>query len=445
MLKVTAAMKRRGYFLKLVLTCLLGAFLSAIALARPVLAHGEDLTVAEVVVTPREAQVTLTLPKSLIATADENQDGQISATEVEAHRTQLERFLSDRFRLTDEQGRMGTLAVKPSEEVILPANLKVTEGIHATLLLNYRWREPITTLNLRYGLFQSRPMLSPGLPLDHCMVTIRHNGQVQTAILSASSREFSVEVESAGALSEGISVAIAAAFVWGAAHALSPGHGKTMLGAYLVGAKATPRHALLLGLTTTITHTIGVIVLGLVALFASRYILPEQLFPWLSLISGVLVVTIGINLFRQRLQRQHHHHHHHSHEHLTHTHDPHFHHPHHTHDDLEIHWRSLIALGVSGGLVPCPAALVLLLSTVGLGYIGYGLVLVLVFSLGLALTLTSLGLLLINAKRLFKRLPTPNRLFKKLSAISALVITCIGFGIIVQAIAQLEIFNLNWI
>src|SRR5690606_3611387 len=83
--------------------------------------------------------------------------------------------------------------------------------------------------------------------------------------------------------------------------ALTPGHGKTIVGAYLVGSRGTPRHALFLGLTTTVTHTAGVFAFGLLVLFASRTILPERLYPWLGVFSGLLVVGIGFSLFRGHL------------------------------------------------------------------------------------------------------------------------------------------------
>ena len=88
----------------------------------------------------------------------------------------------------------------------------------------------------------------------------------------------------------------------GSLHALSPGHGKTVVGAYLVGSRGTARHAVFLGLTVTITHTIGVFALGLVTLFASHYIVPERLFPVLSLVSGGIVLAIGLSLFIHRLR-----------------------------------------------------------------------------------------------------------------------------------------------
>ena len=115
-------------------------------------------------------------------------------------------------------------------------------------------------------------------------------------------------------------LALAAALGWGAMHAMSPGHGKTLVAAYLVGAHGTARHALFLGLTTTITHTAGVFALGFVTLALSRYVLPEQLYPWLSAASGVLVVVIGLSLARRRLFGDAHHHaeeHHHDHEHRS--------------------------------------------------------------------------------------------------------------------------------
>src|SRR4030095_1590279 len=97
-------------------------------------------------------------------------------------------------------------------------------------------------------------------------------------------------------------LALGISFIWGAMHAMTPGHGKTIVGAYLVGSRGTLKHALYLGLTTTITHTLGVFALGLITLFAAQYIVPEKLFPWLSLLSGLFVVGIGVNLLVSRFR-----------------------------------------------------------------------------------------------------------------------------------------------
>src|SRR5205085_11155238 len=201
-------------------------------------------------------------------------------------------------------------------------------------------------------------------------------------------------------------VGLLLAAVLGGFHAMSPGHGKTIVAAYLVGSRGTAKHAVFLGLTVTITHTAGVFALGLITLFAAQYVVPERLYPILSLISGAIVVIIGLSLFIKRLnaalgfvahEHEHESEHTHSHDHThEHTHDGHT----HTHlppgaDGRRVTWRSLLALGISGGLLPCPSALVVLLSAISLHRVGYGLLLVVAFSFGLACTLTGVGLLFV--------------------------------------------------
>ncbi|NOT48280.1 MAG: hypothetical protein HOP17_11095 [Acidobacteria bacterium] len=231
------------------------------------------------------------------------------------------------------------------------------------------------------------------------------------------------------------------AFGLGSMHAMSPGHGKTVVGAYLVGSRGTTRHAVFLGATVTITHTLGVFALGLITLFASNYIMPEKLMPFLSFVSGLLVFYIGITLFKNRLfsalgwakADRHHHHDHghenedghvHSHENFTHTHYGHT----HSHQPPErITWKSLLALGISGGLLPCPSALVLMLSAIYAGRTGYGLILTVAFSFGLAATLTAVGMIFLYAgKALGGTRLGENRVVKMLPAFSSFVIACIG-------------------
>lgn len=235
------------------------------------------------------------------------------------------------------------------------------------------------------------------------------------------------------------------AFGLGAAHALSPGHGKTVVGAYLVGSRGTFKHAIFLGATVTITHTLSVFALGIIALFASEYILPERLIPFLSFVSGLMVFFIGLTLFKNRLfsilgynaaNNSADEHAHdaeilqnggagedsqndftHTHGGSTHTHAP----------PKQIGWRSLLALGISGGLLPCPSALVLMLSAISLNRIGYGLVLTLIFSFGLAATLTGVGLVFLYVGKFFDNPAlSKNRLVKALPVFSAFVITCVG-------------------
>lgn len=247
--------------------------------------------------------------------------------------------------------------------------------------------------------------------------------------------------------------ALVVSFVWGALHAMTPGHGKTVVGAYLVGSRGTVKHALFLGLTTTIAHTAGVFALGLVTMLASEFILPEQLFPWLNILSGLLVVGIGLNLFVSRLRNSgilpiphhahhHDHPHHHDHEH-DHRHDGQT----HSHlppgaDGSPVTWRSILALGISGGILPCPSALVVLLAAIALGKIGFGLILVLTFSLGLAGVLTLIGLMFVYAGRLFEKFPAQGRLIKLIPAASALFITVAGLGITLRALMEMGLVRL---
>jgi nickel/cobalt transporter (NicO) family protein len=264
-----------------------------------------------------------------------------------------------------------------------------------------------------------------------------------------------------------IAISLLTAFLWGAAHALTPGHGKAIVAAYLIGARGTPRHAGFLGLTVTLTHTFGVFALGVVTLYLSRYFLPEVLYPWLNVVSGLLVVVIGLTLLCRRLVQDGNGHAEHgvsadsaqshggghprTHVHSSHvpSHTQRRSHSHcgheHTHshghllpgtDGSKVTWRNLLALGVSGGLVPCPAALVLLLSAISLGRLGLGMVLVVSFSAGLAIVLTGIGILMIYARRLFERFSFEARTPRLLPLASALAISIAGLVIVFGSLQQ---------
>jgi nickel/cobalt exporter len=207
------------------------------------------------------------------------------------------------------------------------------------------------------------------------------------------------------------------AFAWGALHALSPGHGKAMVAADLVGTRGTARHAVALGATVTVTHTAGVFALGLVALGLSEYVLPEDLYPWLNLVSGLLVLGVGGYVLRKNLRRRPHHHHH---DHHAHT----------------LSWRGIFAMGAAAGLIPCPSALVVLLGAVAQGEIALGMLMIVAFSLGLATTLTVLGLLVVRAGRAMSRLGVPSRVVTALPAVSALLIVGVGLVLTLEAVPR---------
>jgi nickel/cobalt transporter (NicO) family protein len=274
--------------------------------------------------------------------------------------------------------------------------------------------------------------VSPG---DGSLVAPRSEGADQVSTSRPGGDGFAGLFEQAAAGEGVLFVLLLAAFGWGALHALSPGHGKAMVAAYLVGTKGKPRHAVALGATVTVAHTIGVFMLGFVTLALSQYILPEDLYPWLNLISGALVVAIGAGVLRSRLRwRRGHHHGHHSHDHAHH------HHHHHSAGDDTVTKRSLIGLGAAAGLIPCPSALVVLLAAIAQHEIGLGLLLIVAFSLGLAGTLTGLGLAVVYARKLIPRIgrvsggATLGKLAAALPAASAVVIVGVGCLLTANAI-----------
>jgi nickel/cobalt transporter (NicO) family protein len=253
-----------------------------------------------------------------------------------------------------------------------------------------------------------------------------------------------------------ISLLIAAGL--GAIHAVSPGHGKTVMAAYLVGSRGTPRHAIALGLTVTASHTFGVIGLALLTLLAGDLLPPERLYPVLALVSGLTVVAIGTWLLMQRVRGvtrtaahraghrsdvQDTHDHNHDHEpHVdiagTHSHGgvPHRHAP---EAGATLSWRSLILLGFAGGLVPSASALILLLGAVAAGRPGYGLALAVAFGLGMAAVLTGIGLAVVQAGSMFDRMPALARLTRFAPAVpwlSAAVVTAAGIFLTSQALVQ---------
>jgi nickel/cobalt transporter (NicO) family protein len=282
------------------------------------------------------------------------------------------------------------------------------------------------------------------------------------------------------------------ALILGGFHALEPGHGKTLVAAYLVGSRGTARHAVLLGSVVTASHTISVYLLGIATLYASRWVVPERLYPWLATASGLLVALLGLTLFVKRLSSPdanftggHPHEHEHSHgdgtlahrhswwgghvhdhassehEHIqgdahsrghdwsahTHAHGRSYGHAHH-HDGLSeprhgerreaasgMSPGNLFVLGITGGIVPCPAALVVLLGALAVHRIAFGLFLIVAFSVGLAAVLVSLGLAMVYARQFMSRFQSEGPLTQRwLPLASSAVITVIGISITIQSL-----------
>ena len=241
--------------------------------------------------------------------------------------------------------------------------------------------------------------------------------------------------------------ALGIAFFLGAAHALTPGHGKTLVAAYLVGTRGRISDALYSGGVVTVTHTASVFVLGLVTLYASQTVALERIYPVLSLVSGLLVAGIGGWLLWKRVSGHNHHHHHGSHGHHHHAHDDDHHHHHdhghsheHSHNHPEHRHReekpsrgSLLSLGVSGGLVPCPEALVVLMLSISIHRVALGLALLASFTLGLAAVLMAIGCAMVLAGPAMKKLSGEAGWTRKLPVASALVVTVLGVVMVVEA------------
>ena len=206
-------------------------------------------------------------------------------------------------------------------------------------------------------------------------------------------------------------VALLAALALGAGHALAPGHGKTIMTAYLVANRGTIRQALGMGLAVAVSHTVGVLALGLATLLAARQFQAERIYPYLSAVSGAIVLAIGVVLVVRALRTWRHHRAHaggHDHDHQHEHHHEHQHHHHHSHQPLDssLGWKTLTALGLSGGLIPSASAVLLLLGAVHLGEIEFGLALIGAFGAGMAAAMVTVGLGLVAVTRFgLTRLP----------------------------------------
>jgi len=362
----------------------------------------------------------------------------------------------------DGRGGLKSIVVEPGEGTAVRTQTPAddpTEGLR-------RYPQDIlkSPLNVTEASFRVREG-------DGTLVAPRSDGGELSTTRDASGEGFASVFEDAAAGQGVLLFLLLAAFGWGALHALSPGHGKAMVAAYLAGTQGTARHAIALGAVVTVTHTIGVFALGFVALSLQQFILPEDIYPWLTLVSGLLVVIIGASVLRSRIAwgrarrrgeavgvapsadaathshdgKGHSHGHSHGHAHNGahghgHSH-AHGHGPsheaaghHHHHKPSELSRRGVLSMGAAAGLIPCPSALVVLLAAVSQNEIGLGLLLIVAFSIGLAGTLTGLGLSVVYARRLLPGMRFGGRLVAALPAASAVVIVIAGLALTARAV-----------
>jgi nickel/cobalt transporter (NicO) family protein len=270
-------------------------------------------------------------------------------------------------------------------------------------------------------------------------------------------------------------LAIGLALILGASHALLPGHGKTVMAAYIAGRQGSVRDAVIVGATVTGTHTGGVLLLGL-ALTLSTSLAGESVLGWLGVTSGVMIAGLGLGLLWNALKHRgglfghghshaygfddghHHEHDHHEHDHHEHDHHEHDHHDHdhghghhghdhhghdhHSHDEPKhVSRRGLIGMGIAGGLVPSPSALVILLSAIALGRTWFGVLLVVGYGVGMAGTLTAAGVLMVRVRDRYRgrgnsgRLATATRRWRVAAPyFTAGLVTIVGLGLAVRSI-----------
>lgn len=230
-----------------------------------------------------------------------------------------------------------------------------------------------------------------------------------------------------------VMLAIAISAGIGGLHALTPGHGKTIMAAYLIGTRGTARHAVMLGLTVAVSHTIGVLALGAITLYASSFLTPESTYPYLGLGAGVLVTGIGVSMLYRRLRsRSAHHEHDHGHVHGAGE----DHHHHRAAPAAGVTWRGLLAIGLADGAVPSASALIVWLAAISLNRIGLGLGMVTAFGLGMAAALTAVGVVLLRARatvgeKLAGRSALVARFLRALPWITAVLV--IGAGLLMAA------------
>lgn len=239
-------------------------------------------------------------------------------------------------------------------------------------------------------------------------------------------------------------IALFVALIIGGLHALTPGHGKTIVAAYLVGSKSSAKHAVLLGTIVTFTHTGTVIILTTIMLVASQYFLPQMITPYLELLSGFLIFILGIFLLVGRIKNILRHTHNHTNDH-THNHQHTHVHGNHSHEHAlsEITWKSIVTLGLSGGIVPCPDAIAILLLAVSINKIFLGLSVMISFSFGLALVLISIGLIMVYSKNIFSKFKGFDKFGPFVSVLSALIVLILGIIITIGAMNTYDFYILK--
>ena len=227
-----------------------------------------------------------------------------------------------------------------------------------------------------------------------------------------------------------LAVILVASFFLGMVHALTPGHGKSIVSAYMVGTGGTVGDAITLGITVTVAHLSSVIIFGVILAFVSRYIVPDRIIPYLGTASGLIIVALGAWMLYTRLRNRE------TNGRMRHDHDEHGRH-HHSHDAARPGRLGLISLGVSGGMVPCYDAIVVLLLAFSFDRTLLGISLITVFSFGLASVLIAIAILFAKSSSLLDKYMNENGFVRHVPVMSALLITALGILLAGKSILQI--------
>ena len=447
--------------------CLLGLMCllaSALLPAKEALAHPLDEYVQNTYIDLAPGRTTLQLnltpgvlvAPQVVALIDADGDGEISETEGEAYANEVLRDISlevdgepQPLTLTSSQfptpldirAGMGTIRLQVAAET--------PEGVPGDHSLSFRNdHEPVNSKYLVNAFKnksneveiakQDRDQLQHAIRVDYAIAPQTSSGSSDSA--DPSTEDTGADLGTTADVSDRaqwlasylyepalspwlLVVGLGLSALLGGLHALTPGHGKTLIAAYLIGTRGTVKHAAALGAIVTFTHTASVIGVGLLALLASQLIVPDILVPGLEVCAGLLVVALGVRLVRERWRLRgggHHHHHDHDHQHLP---------------TKVVKPSDLLAMGVSGGLVPCPEALGVMLIAIGLGRIALGLGLIVAFSFGLAAVLIVIGILLVRFRGVLERLGKKQSSWRWwLPLVSAVIVTILGVGIVLKGL-----------
>lgn len=386
----------------------------------------------------------------------------ISAPQVQSYKFILP--ISDTTKITYEISVYNKIPFTRAEN--LKYYITPEEGI--TVTKEERWQKDNNDIGVDQGIIQEKRGIilayTTGKPVETSTLSPGNREDIKgTNRLNATNKLRSIINEPNISFRFAIIALIVSAFL-GGLHAITPGHGKTIVAAYLVGTEGRVIDAVFLGIIVTITHTLSVIILGLIVLYASQYILPQDLFPYIGISSGLLIIIVGGWLLVRNIRHGYVDEHEHSHQHnilgLHHHHESETHHNHHEDDindhhhddDKEIHqpkeksgvtFWSMVSLGISGGIIPCPDAIVVLLIAVALNRIAFGLLIIMAFSIGLAAVLIIIGIMIVLAKSFLDKSTGVNRWTRALPIASAAVVIILGFVITIKALVSNGIITIN--